>query len=402
MNVLSIASKYVDAGFGKLVKKTFGGVTEKSAKQAIESVADGMSEEFTKAVENLNRQHAQKIDTFTKQLNSTKEEVAKLAREKNEVIGENSILESEKKKLSEKCSKIGSRIKEMLTFKKVKVNPDGSTEFVKHNFNGAKATKIVNSEGKVSQIKVELADGTFRRTDYDVLTEKPIRRITNANPKGDVVEVTYGSGKPESRILNVKKSIKAKPTVVSCCEAKLGDSTTGVLQKMSDGSSRFLYTNPSTGKLEIRRTYKAGETDLLNGWSKSEEWYNGSYHSIEKDWGPSHIKREIQKSSSGITSYRPFTRELDNETGEYIVKNKYVMPKDSEVKYFKEIRRESFNGRSQSGTFGYEVKMNNGENYYVDIDNIYKINKNGTKEVVDNDNLRKNYSFGAIVNLLIK
>ena len=374
-SIQNIAATKATEGFGKLVKRTFGGVTEESARQAISHVANAVGEEADVVILNLNKSHDAIVGSYAKQLAEKETKITKMTekvRSQETQIAEQSRAlnetETQNKGLIGRLNALTAKIQEMLTFKPIAVNPDGSTVLVKSNLNGAKATRIVSSEGSVLENNVVLADKTFRRTIYDPVTKKPIKTQTNANKERKVIEITYNSeGQAVStKPINVSRDAAkaANPTVVHR-DVIPCSSVTKYITKMSDDTTIVTVVNKINGRTEYQIKYpKEVEIPITKDGSESHKFIEMHQWELSGDVKEIIRKREngVEKATfiyrNGVVLKNNYSRTVDELTGIVTSKHRFVMPKSSPVKY---VQSSIVEGATLPSN--HVIQMRNGESY---------------------------------------
>lgn len=356
----------------RLKSKMMGGVSRESAVEAIGDAANkvmgAMQEEakvaqrnFQTSIEQLRNTHAQEIaskDSFIRG------QVDKLSQTEAALT----TSQQENATLSQQVARFGDRIKRVLTFKKIKTNPDGSEVFAKANLNGTKAEKTVNSQGKVVQVNVEQLDGSVRRTTYNPETGKPVRTYTNTGK--EPVEILYDQyGRTSAiRTVNVKKTVAPKPTPVGSPLILRDDESVRQIQTtMSDGSIKKVMVLKSNGEV-IEAQHQSGP----DYWSAT-----GSYYTKEN----SGVRRFITRAKntegkiedtwktifpSGITTIQPYSKVTD-DFGITRCTARMTFPKSSQVKRIDRITVEGANSPAKE-----IIKMKDGTIYELtDFKKVY-------------------------------
>lgn len=205
-----------------LKKKTLGGVSAESAKEAIQNVATGIKQLADNAIGAVQ----QELQAFK---GKSAQEMAELTSRKDAVIlGKDKqiadITENAKQQLkAAKAVKTG----------KPKTLSNGNVETVKVNKNGARMTTETTPDGKgIVKVTVETLDGDIRATKYNPTTNKPIKTFTNVN--GDKT-IEYTSAGAKIKDVNVKNT-KVRPNVVSEDVKANGYGRDTIKRTYSDGS----------------------------------------------------------------------------------------------------------------------------------------------------------------------
>ncbi len=332
INIQKIAAESAATLKGKMM----GGVSKESAVDAITGaatrVADIMTEEakvaqrnFQSSIDQLRRTHADEIaskDSFIRgqevQISESKTALAQ-SQQENETLGK-------------RLSGIADRIRKAATFRRVKSNPDGTEVFAKANVNGTRMEKVVNPEGKITQINVEQLDGSVRRTTYNPETGKPVRMYTNTGK--DPVEITYDQfGRSiKTRKVNVKKSAAPKPTVVETKILRDSDTIRELESKMSDGSIKKVMVLKSNGEI-----IESSHASSPNFWNATGVWYNKDNNGVRRfvkrtrnDAGKI-VERWETIHPNGIKVVTPYSTVTD-DFGITRVTARMTFPKSSKIK----------------------------------------------------------------------
>lgn len=368
INIQKIATESAATLKGKMM----GGVSKESAVDAITGaatrVANLMTEEakiaqrnFQTSIEQLRNTHAQEIaskDSFIRgQVNKLSQTEAALT-----------TSQQENATLSQQVARFGDRIKRVLTFKKIKTNPDGSEVFAKANLNGTKAEKTVNSQGKVVQVNVEQLDGSVRRTTYNPETGKPVRTYTNTGK--EPVEILYDQYGRHSaiRTVNVKKTVAPKPTPVGSPQILRDDQNVRQIQTtMSDGSIKKVMVLKSNGEV-IEAQHQSGP----DYWSATGSYYtkdnNGVRRFITRAKNAEGQIEDTWKTiyPSGVTTIRPYSKVTD-AFGITRCTARMTFPKSSQVKRIDRITVEGANSPAKE-----IIKMKDGTIYELtDFKKVY-------------------------------
>lgn len=377
-------NEIVTKGASKLEKKFMGGVTAESAKKAIEDTAN----EVKKQMDEIARVGINEVKNANqKAMAALKEnhlrELAAKDRENLSLKQAEQTVKKEKDTLAGKLDKLMARVKEGLTYKQIDTLEDGSKVFEKHNLNGAKAIKTVNKEGKTTQVNVELADKTFRRTSYNPETGKPTRTITNATKDGKTVEIQYNeygqSKKPN--VLNVKKSKTAKtPEITKRKVENISDTCVEVETFYADGSRIKAEVDRRTNEVT---NWTKWDSDSSGWWS---EWYskdrdgNVFRGKLVKSADGKRYEKRVATTPGGIVKTMPYARHENEFTGMITNIDRLVFPKSSPVKRIEISRPEGTNSISKS-----VVKMKDGTIYemtnYKEVPSNRELRPGGGREV---------------------
>ncbi len=351
-------------GAQNLEKKFMGGVTPESAQKAIRETA----QEVERQMDEIARVGVEKVKMANEQaMNAMKEahlkELAAKDRENLSLRQANEEITKENAEFASKIAKFMKRVKNGLTYKEIKTLEDGSKVYEKHSLNGAKAVKTVNKDGITTQVNIELADKTFRRTSYNPLTQKPTRTVTNATKDGETVEILYDSygrgGKP--RILNEKKSkVKVKPTIVSRNTENVNENYVKVKTNYSDGSRMEAEVNKQTN--EITEWQKWVNSNSFG----ADEWYSKDLRTgiiykgkrVAGVNGKRGYDKRVVISPRGIVRTMPYARHEDELTGLITNVNRMTFPKSSPVK-----RVDSFIAEGSNVSSKEIVRMKDGTVY---------------------------------------
>lgn len=163
----------VNKNIGIFEKNLFGGITGKSAENALKATAKDVEttllkdknsamalqqrnfEEIkAKQIEKINQKDAEILDLSNK--NKALEE------EKASLIDKNSLLSDENSFLKDKVGNLITKLKTKMPFKLINVDKDGNRLFAKPNRNGARMLKTISKDGFLSKLEVVLLDSTSR------------------------------------------------------------------------------------------------------------------------------------------------------------------------------------------------------------------------------------------------
>lgn len=379
INIQKIAAESAATLKGKMM----GGVSRESAVDAITGaatkVADIMTEEarvaqrnFQSSIDQMRRTHAQEIaskDTFIRG------QAAEITETKSALTQS----QQENATLGKKLSGLADRIKRAATFRRIKTNPDGTEVFAKSNVNGAKMEKVVNKDGKTTQINVEQLDGSVRRTTYNPETSKPIRTYTNTGKEPvEIIYDQYGRS-VKTRKVNVKKADAQnvpKPTVVSTKILRDDDGVRELESQMSDGSIKKVMISKKNGEV-----IQSSHASIRDYWSATGVWYNKDNDGVRRfvkrtrnDAGKIVEKWETIHPS-GIKVVTPYSKVTD-DFGITRITERMTFPKSSKVKRIDRITVEGSNGPAKD-----IIKMKDGT--------IYEL----TDFVLQDPNSRRNRQF---------
>ncbi len=327
-----------------LKKKTLGGFSAESTQEALKKVADGVKELADNAVGAVQKE----LQAYK---NKTAQEMADLTSQKDAVIL------SKDKQIAEIKEEAAQQLKAVKAAKAVKTGkartlPNGNTETVKVNKNGARMTTETTPEGKKINVTVETIDGDIRKTKYDAQTGKPVQTFTNVN--GDKV-LNYSDGKLEKAAdVNIKKTKPQKPELISDKVIREESTVQTIKKSYSDGSYETFEYVPMYGKVYSGEKFNAQgqkteyfkknsfkdkemtETVKLNPQTgKKSEYYlkssDGSYTRILYNDAEVGYKK-IEKTQQGLK--RIITCDIDKygNVDTYHPKMKYIYPKDSPIK----------------------------------------------------------------------
>ena len=356
-----------------LKKKTLGGFSAESTQEALKKVADGVKELADNAVGAVQKE----LQAYK---NKTAKEMADLTSQKDAVIL------SKDKQIAEIKEEAAQQLKAVKAAKAVKTGkartlPNGNTETVKVNKNGARMTTETTPEGKKINVTVETIDGDIRKTKYDAQTGKPVQTFTNVN--GDKV-LNYSDGKLEKAAdVNIKKTKPQKPELISDKVIREESTVQTIKKSYSDGSYETFEYVPMYGKVYSGEKFNAQgqkteyfkknylrdkemtETVKLNPQTGKKTEYllkysDGPYTRILYNDAEVAYKR-IQKTEQGLK--RIITCDIDkygNVYNTYNPKMKYIYPKDSPIK---------------------NTKIKLAQNIYESTDEIMKMKDGSTVEL---------------------
>ena len=195
----------VKAAENGFVKKTFGGVTPESAKEALTKVAEGVKKMADDAVGAVQRE----LEAYK----------GKTAREMAEMTSRNdAVILSKDAKLAETSEQLETTkaaLKKARATKtgKPKTLRNGNIQTVKVNQNGAKMTTETTATGDKVSVTVETLDGDVRKTKYNVATGKPKSTYTNTNGE-QLIKYDKDGKSITKKAVNLKKGTE-KPKLIS-------------------------------------------------------------------------------------------------------------------------------------------------------------------------------------------
>ena len=359
-----------------LKKKTIGGFTPESTKEALQKVANEIKQLADDA-----------LGAVQKELQAYKgksaQEMAELTSKKDAVIL------AKDKQIAEVKEYAKQQIKALKAIKtgKPKILPNGNTETVKVNKNGARMTTETTPDGKRMSISVETINGDIRKTKYDPQTGKPVQTFTNIN--GDKV-LNYSDGifKKKSSV-NTKKIKPAKPELISDKVIETKNQMQKIKKVYSDGSYEMIDYNPYTQKAvegaKFNAQGKKTEYFITGGYLKNDLYFKetvklnpatGKKTEYIKESSDGTIIRTlyndaevayktVQKTKQGLK--RIIVCDID-KYGNVQTQNpklKYIYPKDSLIKESK------IDFQSQFFAVKETLRMKDGSAVTLKIDNNY-------------------------------
>lgn len=353
----------ITKGASSLEKKFMGGVTQESATRAISETAHEVQRQMDEVsrlgIDEVKSQNEKAMATLKE---AHLRELALKDRENLVLKQSNNAVTQEKNSLEIKLKKLMAKIQDGLNFKEIESKPDGSRVFEKHSLNGVRALKTVNSNDVTTQMNIELADKTFRRTSYNPLTKQPTRTVTNATKTGETVEILYDDyghgGKP--KVLNQKKSKEnIKPTLVDRKTNKISESTIEVDNLYSDGSKIKSEVDRRTNEVRNWTKWKNANSSWWDEWYAKDE---RGVSTAKRVWNENKSRIEYEQrvniSPNGIRMVSPYSRLKDEFTGVVTSVDRMTFPKSSPIK-----RIETFKPENSDSIIKSVVKMKNGTVY---------------------------------------
>lgn len=162
---LNFISEITTVSASKLKRTIFGGVSKKSAINAIE---EGVTAAYKKCENELSKIQSE----LEKYKNKSAKEMAELTSKNDSIILE-----------TEEALKKANAIKIL-----EKNSPNGEKEIRKLNKNGALMVKKYKFDGNISIVKVTLFDGTQRKTLYNTRNGKPVKTFIHSNGNEKVIK----------------------------------------------------------------------------------------------------------------------------------------------------------------------------------------------------------------------
>ena len=238
MNLINSAETLIKG----LKKSMFGGIETKSAEKAIREVAEEGAKQISDLSQTVSSQSARithlssEAEKATQELNTAN---ARINYMREEFATQKGILAETTQKLSETKADLANA-------KAIKKGEsklaDGSIQEIKLNKNGTRMKKITSANGNVKSVEVELLDGSYRKTEFDPLSGKPIQ--TKTNTTGKEVTVDYNTAGKSTK---VSPNAEPKPELLKT--TKEGNK---IVEEFSDGS-KAIRTQVEQGKSQIEK-----------------------------------------------------------------------------------------------------------------------------------------------------
>lgn len=163
----------VNKNTGTLEKSLLGGVTRRSAENALLATAkdvettlledkksamsllkQNFEEVKAKQIEMINKKDAEILDLSNKN--------KALEKENTSLASANSSLVDENSSLKDKVGSLITKLKTKMPFKFINTDKEGNRLFARPNRNGARMLKTISKDGVLSKLEVVLLDGTSR------------------------------------------------------------------------------------------------------------------------------------------------------------------------------------------------------------------------------------------------
>ena len=377
-----------------LIKKTLGGFTPESTKEALQKVANGVKQLADNAIGSVQKE----LQAYK---GKTAQEMAELTSKKDAVIL------SKDKQIAEVKEKAKQQLKAATSVKtgKPKTLPNGNIETVKVNKNGARMTTETTPDGKKVNITVETIDGDIRKTKYDPVSGKSVKTYTNTT--SEKVLSYDGNGKfKKAETVNIQKTNQPKPKPVSEQVIEENPGMQKIRKSYSDGSYTMIDYNPLTQKAFAGEKFNAAGKKIESFKVIPENNISTKYTTkFHPETGK--ISETLTESSNGLK-----TKVLYNEAGKIYKKVelteqglkriitaktdkygnisesypaiKYIYPKNSPIKEARLIQQTQLHAPDEI------LKMKDGSSVTIKINNNYDpynvtIMKKGEKPKVLSD-----------------
>ena len=165
----SIVSKNI----GIFEKNPFGGITRKSAENALMATAKDVETNLLKDknsaialqqrnFEEIKAKQIEKINQKDAEILDLSDKNKALEEEKASLIDKILLLSDENSSLKSKVGNLVTKLETKMPFKLINVDKDGNRLFAKPNRNGARMLKTISKDGFLSKLEVVLLDGTSR------------------------------------------------------------------------------------------------------------------------------------------------------------------------------------------------------------------------------------------------
>lgn len=309
MNLINSAETLIKG----LKKSMFGGVETKSAEKAIREVA----EEGAKQISDL----SQTVSSQSARITHLSSEAEKATQELNTANARINYMREEfatqKETLAETTQKLSEAKADLSNAKAIKKGEsklaDGSIQEIKLNKNGTRMKKITSANGNVKSVEVEQLDGSYRKTEFDTLSGKPIQ--TKTNTTGKEVTVDYNTAGKSTK---VSPNAEPKPELLKT--TKEGNK---IIEEFSDGS-KAIRTQVEQGKGQIEKFDKNGKLKELY---QEEITKGGSKRTLHIDYNNnSKVATQTWSSNEGYEIATKKIISTDQFGKEFVSEFKYTTP----------------------------------------------------------------------------
>lgn len=309
MNLINNAETLIKG----LKKSMFGGIETKSAEKAIREVA----EEGAKQISDL----SQTVSSQSARITHLSSEAEKATQELNTANARINYMREEfatqKETLAETTQKLSEAKADLSNAKAIKKGEsklaDGSIQEIKINKNGTRMKKITSANGNVKSVEVEQLDGSYRKTEFDPLSGKPIQ--TKTNTTGKEVTVDYNTAGKSTK---VSPNAEPKPELLKT--TKEGNK---IIKEFSDGS-KAIRTQVEQGKGQIEKFDKNGKLKELY---QEEITKGGSKRTLHIDYSNnSKVATQTWSSNEGYETVTKKIVSTDQFGKEFVSEFKYTTP----------------------------------------------------------------------------
>ena len=273
----------VNKNTGTLEKSLLGGVTRRSAENALLATAKDVETTLLKEKNSaiaLQQRNFEEIKAKQiEKINQKDAEILDLSNKNKALKEEKASLTDENSFLKNKVRNLITKLKTKMPFRLINVDKDGNRLFAKPNRNGARMLKTISKDGFLSKLEVVLLDGTSRLL-FDGKKQE-VTALEKAAPK------------------EVAPSLD-KPTVI---QNKVEESKN--TDKPEQSRLMKMFTKKTDEKTKRERMYKIREHFINTGVEVKESWIN-----------PNIPKNGV------IVNY-------DKETGNVLKKIHYITPESA-------------------------------------------------------------------------
>ena len=389
-----------------LVRRTLGGVTEDSAKDAIKQAATETDAEAQKEI----RKAQDALDAKGRALVDMQDKNSELEKANRTLKDDRDSLRGENEKLT-KTLDSRPRTREG----KPSVLPNGNIKTIKTNSNGARMEIERTPDGRTISYTVENIDGDVRKTTVDPVSGKPVKTFDNTNGEDTLMEYTP-NGVKMTRV-NVKKEASDEPTIISKSVLVKEDSmhnTKTFKDIYSDGS--YSLTTKWTNNAEMSRKSYYNKDGKLTKSISTENAPNNQREKLTQEINPetgnvtlamyeyfdksndklvlrnTHIRNDKGEDIACETTFsNGVKRILKAKTDEYGIVNKRAVDMEFIYPSSSKIKKTKTNFVSQFMPSNEIIKLRDGSEAVLDVDsqsyNLRKltINKKGEEPVVIQD-----------------
>lgn len=273
----------VSKNIGIFEKNLLGGITRKSAKNALMATAKDVETTLLKEKNSaiaLQQRNFEEIKAKQiEKINQKDAEILDLSNKNKALKEEKASLTDENSFLKNKVRNLITKLKTKMPFRLINVDKDGNRLFAKPNRNGARMLKTISKDGFLSKLEVVLLDGTSR--------------LLFDGKKQEVTALEKTAPKEVAPSLD-------KPTVI---QNKVEESKN--TDKPEQSRLMKMFTKKTDEKTKRERMYKIREHFINTGVEVKESWIN-----------PNIPKNGV------IVNY-------DKETGNVLKKIHYITPESA-------------------------------------------------------------------------
>lgn len=197
----------VSKNIGIFEKNLFGGITRKSAENALMATAKDVETTLLKEKNSaiaLQQRNFEEIKAKQiEKINQKDAEILDLSNKNKALKEEKASLTDENSFLKNKVRNLITKLKTKMPFRLINVDKDGNRLFAKPNRNGARMFKTISKDGFLSKLEVVLLDGTSRLL-FDGKKQEVAPSLDKPTVIQNKVEESKSTDKPEqSRLMKM-------------------------------------------------------------------------------------------------------------------------------------------------------------------------------------------------------